>query len=301
MHRHITRRPLMVAIVALAIATTVSVDTDAQALGSVYVQVMDQTGQPVTDLTPEEFNIQEDEQTCTVVAAQPGTMPMKVALLVDNGNAIADANALNPLRDALDAFLDTLPAQHAVGLFTIARNMQRRVDFTTDRAVLKESVGTIFADRGAGAVMLDGIKETWERRFEDNDAWPVFVMVLTDGTESSGNMNENEYGELVGSLMMRGATVHSVLLSTRGGNVQTEYSINLTQNTGGRYRTIAVATGLPDTLTTLATEIGTHFDDMSSRWRVVYECPDPPGDRISVGVNRPGVGVRVFGHRRMEP
>ena len=226
---------------------------------------------------------------------------MKVALLVDNGDAIVKANALNPIRDALDAFLDTLPAQHEVGLFTIARFVQRRVDFTTDRAELKESVSTIFADRSGGAVMFHGIKETWERRFEDDDAWPVFVMVLTDGPKTSGNMSETEYGELVGSLMSRGATVHTVLLSTRGGNIQTEYSINLTQNTGGRYRGIAAATGLPNTLTTLATEIGTHFDDMSSRWRVVYERPDPPGDRISVWVNRPAVSVRVFAHRRMEP
>ena len=53
MHRHITRRPLVAASVALAIATTVLVDADAQELGSVYVHVMDQSGQPVTDLTPE--------------------------------------------------------------------------------------------------------------------------------------------------------------------------------------------------------------------------------------------------------
>ena len=294
-------RPLVVASVVVVVAMTVSVDAGAQELGSVYVEVLDQSGQPVTDLTPEEFQIQEDAQTRPVVVAQPGTIPMKVALLVDNSDGIVKANALNALRAALDAFLDTLPAQHEVGLFTIARVVQRRVDFTTDRAELKESAGSIFADRSAGAVMFDGIRETWARRFEDDDAWPVIVMVLTDAPETSGNMTEDAYNTLVGELMSRGATVHAVLLSTRGGNIQTEYSINLTQNTGGRFQGIAAATGLPNTLTTLGTEIGTHFDDMSGRWRVAYERSDPPGEQISVAVNRPGVNVRIFTHRRMEP
>ena len=307
----------LITIVAIvAIVTTVSVDTGAQELGGIYVEVLDQTGQPVTDLTPEDFNIKtgppslsvDDEQTRPVVAAQPGTIPMKVALLVDNADGMVQGNALNSLRSGLGAFLDTLPAQHEVGLFTIARVPQLRVDFTTDRAELKESVSTIFAEKGQGAVMFDGIQETWARRFEDDDAWPVIVMVLTDGPEMSGNMTQDEYNALVGELMSRGANVHIVLLLTRGADaraklrpIQTDYATNLTQNTGGLFQGINLATGLPDALTTLATEIGAHFDDMSNRWRVVYERSDPPGERIALMVNRPAVNVRIFTHRRMEP
>ena len=45
---------------------------------------------------------------------------MKVALLVDNWDRINElGGALNPLRDGLVAFLEALPPQYLVGLFTI--------------------------------------------------------------------------------------------------------------------------------------------------------------------------------------
>jgi hypothetical protein len=51
--------------------------------------------------------------------------------------------ALYPLRDATEVFLDTLGPEHEVALFTIARNLQRRVDFATDREELKASAEEI--------------------------------------------------------------------------------------------------------------------------------------------------------------
>lgn len=48
-------------------------------------------------------------------------------------------------------------------------------------------------------------------------------VVATDGAESSGNMNQNEYAELVNELISNGATAHIMLLSTRGGVVPQPY------------------------------------------------------------------------------
>ena len=104
--------------------------------------------------------------------AEPGDTPMRIALLVDNGDRIYETNANNPLRSGLNAFLETLPPQHEISLFTIARNLQRRVDFTADRDELKDGVGLINATSRSSAVLLDGLKETWERRFEDDVGIP---------------------------------------------------------------------------------------------------------------------------------
>ena len=293
---------LRVCVIAVSVGGLVTPGAAvAQDLGQFFVHVVSQTGQPITDLTPNEFTVMEDQTECEVVSAQLGTAPMKVALLVDNGDQIAKANALIPLRAGLDAFLATLPAQHEVGLFTIGGNIQWRVDFTTDRDELRQSAGEIFVDAGSGPVLLDGIKETWERRFEKNASWPVFVLVVTDGTESSGNMNEDKYQGLVTELVSGGATIHVVLLSSRGGSIVTNYAINLTENTGGLYSSIAAATGFTNTLTEFATRIGANYDEVSDRYRVVYERPDPPGARISVGVSRSGVRVRLYPDRQIKP
>ena len=272
----------------------------AQDLGQLFVHVVSQTGQPITDLTPDEFTVMENQTECEVVSAQLGTAPMKIALLVDDGDHIGNASALPSLRAGLDAFLATLPAQHEVGLFTIGGNIQWRVNFTTDREELRRSAGEIFVNAGSGPVVLDGIKETWERRFEKNASWPVFVLVVTDGPESSGYMNEDEYTRLVTELISGGATIHIVLLSSRGGSTVTGYALNLTQNTGGLYNVLAAATGLTNTLTELATRMGTNYDEVSDRYRVVYERLDSPGARISVRASRPGAGVRLYADRQIK-
>ena len=166
---------------------------------------------------------------------------------------------------------------------------------------LKESAGSIFLDRGAGAVVLDGIRETWERRFEDDEPFPVFVMVLTDGTESSGHYNENEYVDLVNELLTNAITVHVVLLSSRGGSVINQYALNLSQNTGGLYENIAAATGLEQTLVGIADRMNAHYENVSKRYRVVYERPNPPGAQISASLTRPGARITgLFAGLRMQ-
>ena len=271
----------------------------AQGLGQIFVQVVNQAGESVADLTLEDFAVMEDGVPCTVLSAELGTRPMKIALLMDNSETLDRARALTSLRNGLDGFLTSLPEQHEVALATIGGNIQWRVDFTTDRDELRESAGEIFVHGGAGPILLDGIKETWERRFEDEESWPIFVVVVTDGAESSGNMNQNEYAELVNELISNVATVHVMLLSTRGGSDVTDYAINLTDNTGGLYEAFGAGTRLATALPELATRLGTHYDEVSQRYRVIYERPDPPGTSLSVAVVREGVVVQPYIDRRM--
>ncbi len=272
----------------------------AQALGQLFIEVTDASGQFVPGLTPADFLIQEDQRDAGIVSVEP-MAPMKIAFMIDNGDRMVEMNALNALRDGMQGFLDAVPPPHEISLFTIGRNIQRRVDFTTDRAELKRSAGEIFLDRGAGSVVLDGIRETWERRFEDDEPFPVFVMVLTDGTESSGHYNENEYVDLINELITKSITVHVVLLSSRGGSTINQYAINLTENTGGIYENIAAATGIEQMLVSIAERMNAHYENVSKRYRVVYERPNPPGARISAGLSRSGAYITgLFASLRMQ-
>lgn len=181
---------------------------------------------------------------------------MKIAILVDNGErTCATRVALNRIRDGLARFLDALTPQHLVSLFTIGGHVQRRVGFTTDREALLEAAGSIFPDRGQGARVLDGIKETWERRFDGDEPWPVFVMILTDGTEASAFMNDDRHLDFVGTLRHAGVITHAIQITTGAGSELTGRAINLAENTGGRYTFVGVPTALPDVLTALATDM----------------------------------------------
>ena len=136
-----------------------------------------------------------------------------------------------------------------------------------------------------------------------DEAWPIFVVVLTDAIESSAFMNEDRFMGFVDTLRAAGVTVHSVLWRSRGagpaGKVATGLAINLAENTGGRYTQIAAATAFEENLRQLAADMAAHHEQASIRYRVIYERPDPPGQLVSVSVTRPGVDLQLFGDRRM--
>ena len=271
----------------------------AQSRGLLFAGITDSSGEPVPNLTAESFQIQEDGETMTVVSVDPGTTPMKIAVLVDNSDAIG--TGISALRNGMTAFLDTLPPQHEVAMYSIAGNIQPIVDFTTDRDELRDGADGLF-NRGGGAKMIEGVKEAWERRFDGEEAWPVILMVITDGPEGSGNLSPDRFNVFVQELVSKSAMVHTVMLETRGGGVQSQISRILTQNTGGFYQTINSATALVDALTEVATKMGEHFDEMPSRYRIAYERPgDTPGAQIGAGVVGPNYKMQLFADRRMPP
>ena len=264
-----------------------------------FMSVTNQSGQPITDITADEVVLEQEGGECTVKDFSLDSGPMKVALLVDTSDAAAQS--LNSMRDGLSAFLDELPPEHEIGLFTIAGQVRRRTDFTTDRAELKSEATSLFVDRNTAVVYLDGIIETWERRYDEEDAWPVFVALVYDGAEGSRSTQEDEFNEFAIELAGRAATVHAILVSTRGGALQTTISTFLTANTGGMYRALAAATALPETFAELAATMAAQFEAVKNRYRVVYECePDNPTAGIGAGVSRAAVAVGLFPDRRTD-
>ena len=78
MRRFVTPRAA-VAVAICLVGAGLAGSASAQELGLIYAVVLDQTGQPLTDLTPEEFQVSEDGNAAEVVSAQVGAEPMKIA------------------------------------------------------------------------------------------------------------------------------------------------------------------------------------------------------------------------------
>ena len=230
------------------------------------------------------------------LAAAPGLLPGDERHRAFHRSALA--------AEGLNAYVDALPPEHEIGLFTIGGQVFRRVGFTTDRAELLEEAADLHVDNAGGVRFIDGVRETWDRRFDGDEAWPIFVAILTDGIEQSAFMNEDRFMGWVGDLLAGGVTIHSVLWSSRGAGgtraqTSTGYAVNLARNTGGRYEQIAAATAYEDILRQLAADMAAHWEQASIRYRVIYERPDPSGQSVSVSVTRPGVNLQLFGDRSM--
>ena len=260
-------------------------------------------GQPVAGVTAAEVQLNMEGAECEVTRVEPETDKLKIALMVDGSGSVSDS--IVSLRAGLLEFFDVLPPQHEVGLFTITGQTRRRVDFTTDRDELREQAERLFGEGSPGVALIDGLRETWDRRFDDEDPWPVFVVVVYDGAERSTGTSDKEFNEFANELIFRGATYHAIPVTTSGGSFQAQVSLNLTGNTGGIYNSIATATGLPVALTELATTIGEHYDQVKDRYHVFFECdPEDAAGGVSVGVtaaNGQRVQVGLFANRRVEP
>ncbi len=277
-------------------------DTAIADEGQFFVLALDESGQPVLDLGEDEIRLFQGDEVCSTKSIQVETNGMKIALLVDNSGPAS--NSLNSLRDGLQGFLEALPLEHEVGLFTLAGYVRQRVDFTADREALIKDATSIFAEQNAGAVIIEGLLETWERRFKDEDPWPVFVVVAYDGPENSRSVRERKINEFTIETMQRGATVHTLLITTSGGdNFNSEttriVTLNVTRNTGGVYQSIAAASGMVGELKKLAATMASDYELLKNRYRVGFECRGDLVGPFKVEVTRPGVGVQASATRQV--
>ena len=269
----------------------------AQDVQQLFIRAIDATGTPVSDLTAEEIIIQQGGMACNIVMLQAETEGMKIALLVDNN---APTRTLNPFRDGLLAFVETLPEGHTVGVFTLAGQTRRRVDFTTDYDELREFANDVFMENNSSTVMLNGLTETWDR-YDEDDAWPVFVMLLHDGPDVSSGNAENMVQRLQAELRQRGATVHAVVFATGRMDNLTQLSRNIVASTGGIHSRIDAFTALPDTMTELANGMAAHYETVGNAYRVGFTCDsEDESDNTSIGVSRAGVNFSAFGHRGVQ-
>ena len=94
--------------------------------------------------------------------------------------------------------------------------------------------------------MIDGLRETserfasWERGFEARDPWPIFVLVVANGADSSSFINPGQYSDFVNDLVSRQATVHAVVLTGQGTAQATTQESNVARR---RPRPLASAIG----------------------------------------------------------
>jgi hypothetical protein len=271
----------------------------------VFIAVTGDNGQPVLDVKETDFDLKEAGQARTITHAGLATSPMRIALMVDTSDAAG--GSLQQLRQGLPIFLDTLGAEHEVMLITTGRQMRVRVPATLDRKKLKDAASGLFGD-GAGTPLMDALLEV-DKRFmsKDDGHWPVYVVVTSDGTESSAGAREKEFNHWVETLRYRAATVHALVVkqgakpSQQGstGGLPDIIAMNTTMNTGGRYDAIIVSNAVPDKLKTLANQINADFTAMSTRYQVDFET-DTIGalKDVEAGIRRERVKMQISYQRR---
>jgi hypothetical protein len=263
----------------------------------IFVSVTDSKGAPVEGLSASDFTISEAGQPRVVTHAGPAKDPMRIALMLDTSDAAA--TGLTNMRAGAANFLDALPPEDEVILITTGRQARVRVPPTTDRKKLKETAAGLFTD-GAGTVLMDGLLEIDDRFFKKaDDRWPVFVIVTSDGTESSAGAREKEFLKWSPMLGPRGFTVHAFVMKTPKGSGMPDIVVeNLTKNTGGRYDVMNTTTALPEKMKVLGEQLALDHRNMSMWYEVDIQTDATEITPVDVGVQREGVRLQISNSRR---
>jgi hypothetical protein len=266
----------------------------AQALQrSMYVSVLNEAGLPVPDLGPSDFIVREDNVAREVLRVAPADEPMQIEILVDNSQA-ADPY-IRDLRAALPEFVDALLEPNAggrkneVGLIALGERPTILTEPTFDRAVLKKGIDRLFALRGSGNYLLDGIIDVCQGFKKRGAARPVIIAITTEGPEFSSR----HFDFVLGPLRDTGTAFHAVVVGPMSNDTSDEArnrNIVLDQGpstTGGRFEHVLTSMALGGKLKQIANEL-TH------QYRVTFARPQSliPPERTTVSATKPGLTAR---------
>lgn len=274
-----------------------SLDLAAQKLQSrtLFVEAVDGSGAPIPDLKPADLELTEGANKRQIVKIQPGTAPMRVAVLVDTGSQAEPI--MGAVRSGLNAFLTAFTGTDEIALVAIGRQPRVLMKPTADRAKIKKGFDGIFQD-GGPTVLIDGVRDSMSQVMKPAEvSWPMFVVISTSGTDASA-IEPQEYGKFVDELRMRGATVHAIVIQTNTTGSAIEYAQNLAKSTGGSFETISAAGGVGDRLKLLAARITSDHQKMATRYSVEFLGDPKSGGELGLTVLRPGVKIAKMSNVR---
>ena len=263
----------------------------AQEQFTLYAVVVDGvSGEPVASLSPDEVKFTEDGVEAKVLSAEPVNWPVKVQLLVDNGQGLGSSN-IQLLKDGIVGFLDKLPEGVEVTLVSTSPQPRILTKATSDRAEMLKGVALLGPDNGVGRFAESMAEATQRIERDTGDALPVIVTMGTSSGDT--NVRDRDINNIFERLQKFPIIVHVVMLqgtasSASGGGNQTQLGISVTKGTGGRYEGIALANRLP----TLLPEIGALVAEshrLASR-QFVLTIERPAGKKGDLGQIGAGVG-----------
>jgi hypothetical protein len=224
------RRFLLTLTVVVAIWGTSTILAQGPATIEFVVSALDKSGNPVTDLKPEEVLFSEKAGKGKIVKFEPFALPVKVTIGVDNGSDIdskgnpvpTSALAIGNYRNGLKGFVEAFPEGTEMTLITTSPQPRMVVKPTTDRAAILRGL-TGFAPESERPRFTDTLveysqrleKETKDSKFKMYV--PIMLMVSTAANESS-SYQPSEVQKAVNFLAQRRVKLYVTVNSTRSGD-----------------------------------------------------------------------------------
>ncbi len=275
--------PLLAANMRAAEVLTIPPSTVAESFQAsasdqrIYVSVLDQQDNPVVGLAADAFIVREDGIRREVLSVTKATGSFQVALVIDNSEAVRPY--LRDLRAGLESFVKMMSGSHEMALFTIGDRPTIVTDYRNNPEELQAAVKRIFPRPMSGGHLLDTILNASRGLSRRNTTRPIILVVTAEGVDYSSR----SYQSVLQSVDESGASLHAVVLTSRGAGLGTNARYRDmvldrgTERTGGKRHDLLRGQRLQETLEALAHEL-------LNQYLVVYARPDMliPPDRVEI-------------------
>ena len=262
---------------------------------TVFVSVVDKSEVPVTDLSADDFVIKEGGKDREIVGAGMTTMPLRIAIVVDdNGTGI--------FRYALAKFVERLQGRAEFALSTVQGQHLKLLDYTSNLERVSGALSQLNARPATndGGQLLEGIFETAKDFQKRRTQRPIIVVLTVGGEEHSTLPAQHVLEELEKSgaalnvIAINSSALRAMVTVSRPSALL-ESNLNLSEvlgdgpkQSGGKRDEIVAAPGIVTGLQELA-------EALRNQYAVSFSRSDRPKDteKLSVSVKRSGLTVRA--------
>ncbi len=184
-------------------------------LVNLNVKAVDKVGQPLTNLSREDFVIFEDGIQQEIAYFDPVTAPINLVLLLDLSGSTKDKREV--MVKAAQKFIDALSPKDRVAVAAFTRQFFVLSHFTTDRRLLKERIEKVKEKKG-GTAFYDAMWTTLDLLREVKEPRKAIV-VLTDGVDESllpsgFEPSHHTFAELLERVAEEEITIYPINLNT---------------------------------------------------------------------------------------
>ncbi|MEP7274166.1 MAG: VWA domain-containing protein, partial [Acidobacteriota bacterium] len=183
-------------------------------LVNLNVKAVDKANKPLASLSREDFIVYEDGIRQEISYFDPVTAPINLVLLLDLSGSTSDRRGV--MLNAAKKFVDSLSPQDRVAVTAFTREYYVVSDFTTDRNLIKERLGSLKKVSG-GTAFYDAMWTTLDLLAKVNDTRKA-VVVLTDGVDerllSEGSGSKRLFDAVLDRAAEEDVTIYPIYLDS---------------------------------------------------------------------------------------
>ncbi len=293
--KHVSRA-LWLALVTLLLAvpaadaqgpvdiTVTQIDQSSDPQIAVYVSATDPAGNPVRNLAPEAFRLEQNGQPVQLqTATRAGEQgPVSTVLIVDHSGSMAFAGKMAGAQQAAANFINQMRPGDQVALVQFDSEIETLQALTTDKGALLAAVQKL-TPRGNTA-LYDALAQGG--KYLEAATGRKAIIVVTDGMDNASKLNRDAS---LAQAAQGGYSVYTVGLGNKGAGTGSQEGIDETTLRDLANASLGTYVYAPD-----ASQLGDIYQQLSLRiqneYKLTYISPDALRDGVKrdIVVTAPG-------------